>query len=123
MAVSGWSAARRHSFIVSVLRQGTRRWPPKYETLNESKTQKRINPKTKRLAQFYLCATCAEEFPRTGVEVDHCEAVVGPEGFTTYDQYIANLYCEKDNFQILCLACHKLKTLEERENRSKRTEC
>lgn len=117
MAVSGWSAARRHSFIVSIIRQGSRRWPPRYEVLNESKTQKRINPKTKRLAQFYLCAACCEEYPATGVQVDHIQPVVGRDGFTTWDDFITQMFCDKDNLQTLCLSCHKTKSQEEREAR------
>ena len=30
-----WTAGRIKSFITSVLRAGSRRWPPKYETLNK----------------------------------------------------------------------------------------
>lgn len=119
-----WTEARRHSFIVSVLRTGTRRWPPKYETLNEAKTEKRINPKTGRLAQHFKCAGCAQEFPAKEVAVDHTKAVVGPEGFTTWDNFVTNLFCDKENLQVLCTACHKVKTLQEKgerdTNRSKR---
>lgn len=114
-----WTPARKHSFIVSVLRTGTRRWPPKYEVLNESKTEKKINVKTGRLAQHFLCAACADEFPATGVQVDHISPVVGSSGFTTWDDYINNMYCEKDNLQVLCLDCHKIKTKEEREVQNK----
>jgi ribosomal protein L44E len=101
-----------------VLRQGTRRWPPKYETLNNAKTEKRINPKTKRLAQFYLCAACATEHTSTGVAVDHVEPVVGPEGFTTWDNYIERMFCEANNLQVLCDSCHHLKTQEEKQLRA-----
>jgi hypothetical protein len=114
-----WSTARKHSFIVSVLRTGTRRWPPKFQTLNDAKTEKKINSKTKRLAQHFLCAGCGNEFPATGVQVDHIDPVVGPSGFTTWDDYITNMYCEKDNLQVLCLECHKTKTKEEREVQNK----
>lgn len=108
-----WSDARKHAFIVSVLRAGTRRYPPKYEVLNEAKTEKRVNSKTGRVAQHYLCATCCGEFPSTGVQVDHIQPVVGKEGFVSWDKYIANMFCDKDNLQVLCIACHKIKTKEE----------
>lgn len=114
-----WTPAKRHSFIVSVLRTGTRRWPPKYECLNDAKTEKKINVKTGRLAQHFRCAGCSNEFPATGVQVDHITPVVGPSGFTTWDNYIANMFCEKDNFQILCLACHAVKTKQEKGERHK----
>ena len=114
-----WSPARWHSFVVSVLRSGTRRYPPKYECLNDAKTEKKINAKTGRLAQHFRCAGCSDEFPATGVQVDHITPVVGPSGFTTWDDYIANMFCEKDNFQILCLACHAVKTKQEKGERHK----
>lgn len=114
-----WTAGRLKSFIISVLRSGTRKYPPKYQTLNEAKTEKRINTKTGRLAQHYLCATCAEEFPATGVQVDHSIPVVDPiNGFTTWDEYIERLFCPKENLQVLCLACHSLKTSEEKSSKS-----
>lgn len=102
-----------------MLRQGTRRYPPKFETLNEAKTEKRINPKSKRLAQFYLCATCCGEFPAKEVAVDHIQSVVGPEGFTTWDEFVNRLFCDKDNLQCLCHSCHKIKTDEEKGERNK----
>lgn len=114
-----WTAARRHSFIVSVLRSGTRRWPAKYETLNEAKTDKKINKKTGRLAQHYKCAECKKDFPAKEVSVDHKKPVVGPEGFTTWDSFIDNMYCDKDNLQVLCKTDHDAKTKGERNKRLK----
>ena len=46
-----WTEARYRSFITSTLRAGSRKWPPKYETLNAAKTEKKTNEKTGRLAQ------------------------------------------------------------------------
>lgn len=112
-----WTAARHHAFIVSVLRAGTRRWPPKYETLNAAKTEKKKNVKTGRLAQHYLCAMCEADYPATMVQVDHIQPVVDrSQGFIDWDTYIARLFCEKDNFQILCKPCHVIKTKEEKQN-------
>ena len=121
MAVSKlkeWSSARRHSFIVSVLRAGTRRWPAKYSVLNAAKTEKKINKKTGRMAQHYKCAECKKDFPASTVSVDHINAVVGPEGFTTWDAFIDNLFCEEDNLQVLCKTDHDQKTKDERLQRS-----
>ena len=115
-----WTAARRHSFIVSVLRAGTRRWPAKYSVLNAAKTEKRINKKTGRMAQHYKCAKCKKDFPASAVSVDHINAVVGPEGFTTWDAFINNLFCEEDNLQVLCKTDHDKKSLLERGERNLR---
>lgn len=110
-----WTPARKHAFIVSALRTGTRRWPPKFETLNEAKTEKKINVLTGRMAQHYLCAACLVDFPSTNVQVDHIKPVVGPGGFTTWDSYITNMFCDKDNLQVLCKECHQLKSKNERQ--------
>ena len=53
-----WTQGRINAFVMSVLRAGTRRWPPKYETLNAAKTEKKKNPKSGREAQFYRCNMC-----------------------------------------------------------------
>lgn len=112
--VKEWTEARKHSFIVSVLRSGTRRWPPKYECLNEAKTEKKVNTKTGRIAQHYMCSICKEDFSATNIDVDHIKPVVGSEGFTSWDVYIKNMFCDKENLQVVCKPCHKIKTKQER---------
>lgn len=115
-----WTEGRIRAFIVSVLRSGTRRWPPKYETLNEAKTEKKINSKTGRMAQHYLCTKCKKEFTSKDVQVDHVEPVVDPkQGFTSWDNYIERLFCPKENLQVLCKTCHSKKS--EKEKKVRRT--
>lgn len=109
-----WTEGRRRAFITNALRAATRKWPPKYETLNDAKTEKKINPKTKRLGQHYLCNACGNDFPSREVAVDHIEPVVDPStGFQSWDVFIDRLFCDRDNLQVLCTACHKLKTSKE----------
>ena len=112
-----WSDARRHSFVVSTLRAGTRRYPPKWECLAAAKTTKKKNKKTGRLAQHYKCNACKKEFIATDVQVDHIKPVVSKEGFSTWDMYIENLFCSIDNLQVLCSNCHSKKTLKEKGER------
>lgn len=110
-----WTPARKKSFIVSVLRGGSRRWPPKYETLNESKTEKKVNTLTGRIAQHFRCASCGGEFPAKQVNVDHILPVVDPVvGFVDWNTFVENLYCEKENLQVLCSTCHTEKTKMEK---------
>jgi 5-methylcytosine-specific restriction endonuclease McrA len=119
---AAWTEARKHGFIVAVLRAGTRRWPPKYEALNEAKTEKKINEKTKRLAQHYLCAMCENEFTSKDIQVDHIEPVVNPKtGFTSWNDYIPRLFCERSNLQVLCTDCHKTKTKEEKNEAGRKS--
>lgn len=111
-----WTEGRLKAFIIAALRSATRRYPPKYECLNEAKTEKKINPKTKRLAQFYRCNACGMDFTSKDVQVDHIIPVVDPrDGFKTWDDYINRLFCDKSNLQVLCTTCHQLKTSQEKK--------
>jgi 5-methylcytosine-specific restriction endonuclease McrA len=113
-----WTEARLKAFIISGLRAASRRYPPKFETLNEAKTTKRVNPASGRLAQFYRCNACKEEFPAKDVQVDHKKPVVDPTiGFVDWNTYIERMFCKKSNFQVLCKPCHVLKTKKERSKK------
>ena len=111
-----WTEARYRSFVTSTLRAGSRKWPPKYETLNAAKTEKKINKATGRLAQHYLCAMCKQEYTQKNVQVDHIKPVVDPKkGFVSWDTYIDRMFCEGKNLQVLCKVCHVEKTKLEKE--------
>lgn len=111
-----WTKGRFNAFITSILRSGTRRWEPKYETLNKAKTEKKTNESTGRLAQHFRCKKCKQEFTAKNVQVDHIKPVVDPKiGFTTWDDFIDRLYCESKNLQVLCVTCHKKKSANERQ--------
>lgn len=87
--------------------------------MNEAKTEKKINPKTGRLAQHYTCAVCSQDFTSKDVQVDH-RVPIGND--LTWDEFISRLFCEKENLQCLCIPCHKEKTLKENnENRQRRS--
>ena len=114
-----WTEGRFNAFVTSTLRSGARRWAPKYETLNEAKTEKKVNPKTGRVAQHYICSICAKEFTQKDMEVDHIEPVVDPKkGFETWDKFIDKLFCEASNLQAICKGCHQIKTLKEKKIRN-----
>lgn len=111
-----WTEARYRSFIISMLRRGTNRWGPKNETKKDARVERGI----------YLCASCGEKVPptvkgedgkrKTNISVDHIEPVIDPKkGFTTWDDYIERMFCEKDNLQLLCKSCHDNKTKQEKE--------
>ncbi len=114
-----WTEGRFNSFVISTLRAGARRWQPKYDTLNAAKTEKKINPKSGRLAQHFQCSLCKNEFTQKDMEVDHIKPVVDPKkGFTTYDDFINRLFCEASNLQAICKGCHSIKTKKEKEIRN-----
>ena len=114
-----WTEGRKRSFIVSVLRAGSRRWPPKYNTLNSAKTEKKKNVKTGRLAQHYKCTQCKKEYTSKDIQVDHIAPVVDPQvGFVSWDVFIERLFCDETNLQVLCTTCHNKKTKKEQQWKS-----
>lgn len=114
MANTIWTEGRKKTFITGTLRGGFRKYPPKYECLKAAYIGKKINEKTKRLSSHYVCKSCNKEYPTSEVNVDHINPVVNPEtGFTTWDEYIDNMYCSIENLQVLCDECHDIKTREE----------
>ena len=116
--VNGWSDSKWKSWVISLLRRGTMRYPPRNEVLNKSKTIKKKNPKTGRMAQFYKCAGCKKDFPASQICVDHIEPVVSPkEGFVSWDVYIERMFCPKENLQTLCSQCHEIKSNQEKQQR------
>ena len=109
-----WTESRFRSFIFSMLRQGTRRWAPLQSTQKEANVGRGL----------YKCNCCGEIVPPTtkdgrkrvkNVFVDHIKPIVDPEtGFTTWDDYIESMFCERDNLQLLCKSCHDEKSAKER---------
>lgn len=52
--------------------------------------------------------------------IDHIDPVVDPKkGFTSWDDLIERLFCEKEGLQLLCPECHEEKTADERQERKK----
>lgn len=92
----------------------------KYEAIKRAYEKDGINPRTGRKCKLHRCQHCRKLFPQNAVQADHITPVVGPKGFTTWDEYIERLYCEADGFQILCKECHAKVTKEEREERRKK---
>jgi len=116
-----WTEGRFNSFIKSTLRSGSQRWPPKYKALNEAKQGKKINVSSGRLAEHYRCAACKGSFPAKEIQVDHILPVIDPVvGFITWDDVVKRMFCEKENFQILCRSCHKEKTDLEKQQSQER---
>lgn len=109
-----WTEAKYRSFITSTLRGGSRRWAP----ISDVKKKARVS------RGLYLCAGCGEHAPNTlkegrkrvqNIFVDHIEPIVDPEkGFENWDEFIERMFCEEENLQLLCKACHDEKSTKER---------
>lgn len=110
-----WTEARFNSFIKSALRGA--RWPQKYVCVRNAYVKDGLNPKTGRKCKLHQCPQCDNLFPQNQMVADHIEAVVGPEGFTNWDDYIRRLFCEADGFQAICKDCHNRITNHEKQTR------
>lgn len=111
-----WTQARFNSFVKSALRAASRRWPPKYQCLNDAYVTVQTNVKSGRLAKHYMCNECRLLHVGADVQVDHIAPLIDPStGFTTWDEVINNLFCEKSNLQVLCKPCHLSKTAVEKQ--------
>lgn len=100
------------SFIISLLRKGTYKWRPRNEALKLAKVGQDGR------AFLYKCSHCGGIFKRKEIQIDHIDPVVDlDKGFTTWDEYIARMFCDISGFQILCTGCHDMKTQLEREYR------
>lgn len=106
-----WTEAKFITFVKNQLRGATRKWPPISQVMKEAWVSRGI----------YRCNDCKKDVPLTvkgkrNVFVDHIKPIINPAvGFTTWDDFINNLFSEKDNLQVLCGACHTIKTTEERK--------
>jgi len=124
-----WTQARYNSFIKSTLRRACVRWGPIQDCLKLARVRR----------GWYLCACCGEEVPATVKAViktgknagkekrvknaiaDHIRPIIDPAtGFTTWDECIENMFCELDNLQCVCHACHQVKCQEEKDITSAR---
>lgn len=116
-----WTQARFNSFIKSLLRAGTFKWPPKNKVKQKARIERGI----------YLCEGYKRKShrvpatlpPKKGSKrrinnsvVDHIEPIIDPKvGFVSWDEVIKRMFCEADNLQILCYDCHTRKSMDERE--------
>lgn len=103
------------TFVKNQLRGASWKWKPISEVMKKARLKK----------GHYLCNGCKNEVTSSividgkrvkNVFVDHEPPVVDPRlGFTTWDSFIYNLFCEEDSLQVLCKSCHDAKSKEERE--------
>lgn len=100
--------SKYHRMVVYGIRRVSVFWPARKEARDRARVS----------YGKYKCACCHGVFKSKDTEVDHIDPIVGPEGFTSWDLLISNLFCSVDNLQVLCKACHKEKTAQERRDRA-----
>lgn len=104
-----WTEAGFWGWVRSGLRSMTKRWPPIARHARNFARRKYIgsNPQQK---WEYQCAVCAQWFKGREVHVDHIIPCGTLKNYNDLPEFVARLFCEVDNLQIICETCHNIKT-------------
>ena len=98
--------AEYENYIRQGLRMASIRWPVRGQVLRAA-TREYTGPIPRRKVERQ-CAACQNWFFSEDVQVDHiqeCGSLVDDPG-----GFIARMFCEADNMQVLCKGCHQAKT-------------
>jgi len=99
------------SYLRGVLRKAFRDAPLKSQAYRQAKVGSRGR------ADLYKCEICEKVLQRSEAQVDHKTPVTPLKGWDSWDGFIARLFCDVSDLQVICKPCHKTKTLEENETR------
>lgn len=111
----------KHGWLIHQLRRLTLKFPPRLKVLNSVKTTRyhKSAKGTDVKRCFYKCMFCeTEELKSTQINLDHKEPV---GQFKDWNTYVENLFCDEENWQVLCIPCHEEKTKKENETYVKKT--
>lgn len=105
----------KKTWLTSVLRRASYRWPYRNEALKLARVDRGL----------YKCNMCQGTFKQKETIIDHIKPVVPLEGFPMHPItgnpdwtiFIERLYCDVEGFQILCNTCADAKTIIEDEMR------
>lgn len=126
-----WTAAYFRGLVRGALRKIYFRWPGKKIAFDRVRvevpgTTKSGKP-TKRPGVWYKCQQCGvlgkAQVGKTNPKgykrmwCDHIEPVVPLDRYPDWREYIERLFCDPDNFEILCDDCHHVKSQAERQIR------
>lgn len=112
-AYPDWTTSKFWSFIRSGIRSKFNRWPPKYEVLQAAR--RNVKHTKTRQRYEYKCAECLNYFPQKEVEVDHKVPAGSLKCSEDLAGFVERVFCSKDELQVLCKPCHKIKTAQERK--------
>lgn len=96
------------TFAKKALRKASLEWPERTKAIKRA--YRGINR--------YECAECKSCFQRKLIEINHINPVHPiDKAQITMDEYVLNLFCEADGFNVLCIPCHKSLTMVQSELR------
>ena len=107
-----WTEAAFWGFLRSVLRDGSRRWPPIVRVAPNNARREYVptdGQKTRRKWE-YQCSRCFGWFKRTEVQVDHREACGSCSSWEEFARFAERLFCEPEGLDVMCKECHQKKT-------------
>jgi len=98
-------------WLINQLRKVSLKWRGRGECLRNTPRKEKVvgkykNGNPKKLV-YYQCNSCNGWFRTHEIEIDHIFEV---GKFKDWDSYVARLFCEPDNLQVLCVSCHTKKT-------------
>jgi 5-methylcytosine-specific restriction endonuclease McrA len=111
-----------NSAIRGALRRAFARSPLVQEKMQESRREipkfNKDGSRAKKDSVQRQCEVCQQWVGSTKIAVDHKEPVVSvSDGFNDWNEFVARLWCNKDNLQRICNPCHDAKTTIERTTR------
>jgi len=102
------------AWVRSALRSKSLRWPPRNEALELARRPYKGPNKLQKWE--YSCSICKQWYKAKEVCVDHYPKPAGSIlSVEDIGAFVNNLYCEVDNLRVLCVPCHEIHTLADKE--------
>ena len=101
------------SFIRSALRQKSRFWKPITEC--KLKARRLYKGPNKRQKYEYQCNSCNKWWIEKKINVEHITPAGSLSSSKDLPGFVERLFCEVDNLQVLCEACHNKKTANDKK--------
>lgn len=95
-------------FLVPKLRRVSVYWPERNKAFANARVERGV----------YKCNSCKGHFKKQEVQADHIEPILNIYGFTDWNDLINLMFVPAEGYQILCTACHDIKTTMEKQIRA-----
>lgn len=112
-----WTEAAFFAFLRSGLRNMSRRWRPLVMDALVAARRPSQSKKNLRLKWQFQCCRCLKWKSRKNVEVNHRIPVGSFNCIEQAGEYIARLFCEVDELEVMCKRCHLQETADQRASK------